>query len=60
MAGYSKTPLPKKLGIKPGHVVALVGAALRATAPRPLASVAARPVVLHSGVDFVRNVPAQV
>ena len=26
MAGYSGTPLPKKLGIKPGHRVALVGA----------------------------------
>jgi CheY-like chemotaxis protein len=26
MAGYSGTPLPKKLGIKPGSVVALVGA----------------------------------
>ncbi|HMF11351.1 MAG TPA: hypothetical protein VKE94_03570 [Gemmataceae bacterium] len=25
MAGYSGTPLPKKLGIKPGSVVALVG-----------------------------------
>ena len=25
-AGYSGTPLPKKLGIKPGSVVALVGA----------------------------------
>ncbi len=27
MAGYSGTPLPKKLGIKPGSVVALLGAA---------------------------------
>ncbi len=26
MAGYSGTPLPQKLGIKPGHVVALLGA----------------------------------
>ncbi len=26
MAGYSGTPLPQKLGIKPGHRVALVGA----------------------------------
>lgn len=26
MAGYSGTPLPKKLGIKPGHAVALVNA----------------------------------
>ena len=26
MAGYSSTPLAKKLGIKPGHRVALVGA----------------------------------
>jgi hypothetical protein len=26
MAGYSGTPLPKKLGIKPGHRVALDGA----------------------------------
>jgi hypothetical protein len=26
MAGYSGTPLPKKLGIKPGHLVALVEA----------------------------------
>jgi len=26
MAGYSGTPLPQKLGIKPGHLVALVGA----------------------------------
>ncbi len=26
MAGYSGTPLHKKLGIKPGHVVALIGA----------------------------------
>jgi hypothetical protein len=26
MAGYSGTPLPKKLGIKPGHRVALLGA----------------------------------
>lgn len=26
MAGYSGTPLPKKLGIKPGHRVAAVGA----------------------------------
>jgi hypothetical protein len=26
MAGYSGTPLPKKLGIKPGHRLALVGA----------------------------------
>lgn len=26
MAGYSGTPLPKKLGIKPGSIVALVGA----------------------------------
>ena len=26
MAGYSGTPLPKKLGIKPGHRVVLVGA----------------------------------
>ena len=25
MAGYSKTPLYRKLGIKPGHTVALVG-----------------------------------
>jgi hypothetical protein len=25
MAGYSGTPLPQKLGIKPGHRVALVG-----------------------------------
>jgi hypothetical protein len=25
MAGYSGTPLPKKLGIKPGHAVALLG-----------------------------------
>lgn len=25
-AGYSGTPLPKKLGLKPGHRVALVGA----------------------------------
>lgn len=25
-AGYSGTPLPKKLGIKPGHVVALIAA----------------------------------
>ena len=27
MAGYSATPLPRKLGIKPGHRVALVDAA---------------------------------
>jgi hypothetical protein len=26
MAGYSGTPLPKKLGIKPGHLIALLGA----------------------------------
>jgi len=26
MAGYSGTPLPKKLGIKPGHLVALLNA----------------------------------
>jgi hypothetical protein len=26
MAGYSGTPLPQKLGIKPGHRLALVGA----------------------------------
>jgi hypothetical protein len=26
MAGYSSTPLPQKLGIKPAHVVALFGA----------------------------------
>ena len=26
LAGYSGTPLPRKLGIKPGYVVALVGA----------------------------------
>jgi hypothetical protein len=26
MAGYSGTPLPRKLGIKVGHRVALVGA----------------------------------
>ncbi|HEV2371372.1 MAG TPA: hypothetical protein VGS19_04305 [Streptosporangiaceae bacterium] len=26
MAGYSGTPLARKLGMKPGHVVALVGA----------------------------------
>lgn len=26
MAGYSGTPLPKKLGVKEGHVVRLVGA----------------------------------
>lgn len=26
MAGYSGTPLPRKLGIKPGHRVALIGA----------------------------------
>ena len=26
MAGYSGTPLPKKLGIKPGHRVGIVGA----------------------------------
>ena len=26
MAGYSSTPLPRKLGIKPGHAVALLGA----------------------------------
>jgi hypothetical protein len=26
LAGYSGTPLPKKLGVKPGYVVALVGA----------------------------------
>lgn len=26
MAGYSGTPLPKKLGIKPGHRVAILGA----------------------------------
>jgi hypothetical protein len=26
MAGYSGTPLPKKLGIKPGHRVALIAA----------------------------------
>ena len=26
MAGYSGTPLPKKLGIKPGHRVAVLGA----------------------------------
>ncbi len=26
MAGYSGTPLPKKLGIKPGHRVAVIGA----------------------------------
>jgi hypothetical protein len=26
MAGYSATPLPKKLGIKPGHLIALVEA----------------------------------
>src|ERR1022692_2254503 len=25
-AGYSGTPLPRKLGIKPGHVIALIGA----------------------------------
>jgi hypothetical protein len=25
-AGYSDTPLPQKLGIKPGHVVGLIGA----------------------------------
>ncbi len=25
MAGYSGTPLPRKLGIKPGHLVALLG-----------------------------------
>jgi Protein of unknown function (DUF3052) len=25
MAGYSKTPLYRKLGIKPGHTIALVG-----------------------------------
>jgi CheY-like chemotaxis protein len=31
MAGYSGTPLPKKLGIKPGSVVALLGA------PKPFA-----------------------
>jgi len=26
MAGYSGTPLPKKLGIRPGHRIALLGA----------------------------------
>ena len=26
MAGYSGTPLPRKLGIKPGHRLLLVGA----------------------------------
>ena len=26
MAGYSGTPLPRKLGIKPGHRVLLLGA----------------------------------
>lgn len=26
MAGYSGTPLPRKLGIKPGHLVALLDA----------------------------------
>jgi hypothetical protein len=26
MAGYSGTPLPKKLGIKPNHAVALINA----------------------------------
>ena len=25
-AGYSGTPLPRKLGIKPGHTTALIGA----------------------------------
>lgn len=37
MAGYSGTPLPKKLGIKPGHVVALHGvpAAVRAELADP-------------------------
>ena len=38
-AGYSGTPLPKKLGIKPGSVVALLGApsgfAKRTLAPLP-------------------------
>jgi hypothetical protein len=34
VAGYSGTPLPKKLGIKDGHRVAILGAVLRTDVPR--------------------------
>ena len=32
-AGYSGTPLPRKLGIKPGHAIALIGAPAGFAAP---------------------------
>ena len=46
MAGYSDTPLPKKLGIKPGHRVALV------TAPSSFLDVLG---ALPEGVHIVRG-----
>ncbi len=46
MAGYSGTPLPKKLGIKPGHRVALVAA------PSGFSDVLGG---LHEGVQIVRG-----
>lgn len=48
MAGYSGTPLPRKLGMKPGHRVAVVGAPKSAQAT--IAEVAASgPIELRLG-----------
>ena len=53
MAGYSGTPLPKKLGIKTGHRVALLGAPRGY--PKALGELPAKVRVdrrLHGGTDY--------
>ena len=47
-AGYSGTPLPRKLGIKPGHLVAVLGG------PEGLAGYLAA----QSGADVTEGLPA--
>jgi hypothetical protein len=47
MAGYSGTPLAKKLGIKPGHRVAWVNAP--ATLPRDLGDLPPDVSIVHDG-----------
>jgi hypothetical protein len=47
-AGYSGTPLPRKLGIKPGHLVAVLGG------PEGLAG----HLAAQSGADVTEGLPA--
>lgn len=56
MAGYSGTPLPKKLGIKSGHAVAVLGAA----SGEPAALLASLPPDVAITADLVRGMAYDV